>query len=468
MNKANRILGLLLALCAMLTFNGCGDDEPEKQPVTPTPGQADDKSLTVSATDVTLPANGGSTTVTVTTTASQWEAESNQAWCTTSKSGNTLTITASENNSTEQRKATVNVKAKDVTGVKTITVTQVGKGQKMLTLSVSNFNYHQSGRRPSRDIQPVIVNTDVSADGLRVESDADWCHPGLYGGESPYITFAVDRNNSPQQRIATITVTIVETGKKASFTVTQAADDGKGYFIVGYYEDSDTIFPHEHGYSSFVTTNRSNVTAVSDVDWLRPKAVSNGNGDFFEYYAEEYPNSDYERSQPRLGTVTFYDGSTPIGTYTVLQNVDASIDFVVENLRTMEGSIFAQFYLYDVSPAGGVYDMPIFTRSCKWYFRYETEQSYKQLEQLGHAIDNSWFTVEKLNHAMLRVRVQPRPAGNTTTRYGAFTVLPSFSGYYLNSGMLRTYMLPTIVLVDSADPQLGGENYGYGEHTDFD
>ncbi|MBQ9355798.1 MAG: BACON domain-containing protein [Prevotella sp.] len=332
----------------------------------------------------------------------------------------------------------------------------------VLSLSVRNIDYHQSGLRRTAEMEGVLVTTDVDYDNLAVESDADWCHPYLNNGyQQITVTFGVDRNESPQQRVATISIIIKSTGQRASFTVTQAADDGTGYVIVGYFNSCDTIFSHEMGLASFVTTNRPDWTVESDADWLQARKLGETG---LEIHADDY----IDQNQPRRATATFYDGSTPIGSYTVLQNVDDGIYIIDNRLYAGEGTVIPQYQFFDVSPAGGTYDLPIMTRSCNWYYRYDTPDTYKQLQDLGHSVNNSWFTVEKLNDAMLRLRVKPRAAGNTARRYGAFTVLPAFSSYYLIMGMERDYMLPCIIVTDSETPQLGGEGYGYSDHSSFD
>lgn len=82
----------------------------------------DATSLSVSPGELSFAATGGSSNVSITTSAASWAASDTSYWCSTSTSGNTLSVTIQPNISTQQRTTIVAVVAGGLS--KTIKITQ--------------------------------------------------------------------------------------------------------------------------------------------------------------------------------------------------------------------------------------------------------------------------------------------------------------------------------------------------------
>lgn len=124
-------------------------------------GGGDKTALQVTASDLKIPAKGGSATIEF-TEALQFEVTVDKAWCTASVEGSVVTLTAAENGSYESRYAGVTVKAGDAS--KDFTVQQ--------------FGYQSSGFEPKN----IITTSNASSydipyeygEELTVSTGADW------------------------------------------------------------------------------------------------------------------------------------------------------------------------------------------------------------------------------------------------------------------------------------------------------
>ena len=95
--------------------------------------------LSLSKTESSFTADGGEEKITVTTNCTDVSVTEKPTWCSASISGNTLTLKAEKNTTTEKREGNVVVKARNATGevADTVKVTQEGKAKTNNTVSYS-------------------------------------------------------------------------------------------------------------------------------------------------------------------------------------------------------------------------------------------------------------------------------------------------------------------------------------------
>lgn len=179
------------------------------------------QSLSVYPSSLNFSAASGSNIFTVNTTnVSSWEAKSNQNWCTVSTSGNTVTVSVTENTSTDQRNATITVSGGEATPV-TVSVTQEGKSI-TYTLSVSPATLEFTYMSGTKDI------SITSNDSWTVSSNQSWCTVSpASGSKDGTVKITVSANESTSARSATVTITGANSGSK-TISVTQSG-----------YEDND-------------------------------------------------------------------------------------------------------------------------------------------------------------------------------------------------------------------------------------
>lgn len=124
-------------------------------------GGGDKTALQVTASDLKIPAKGGSATIEF-TEALQFEVTVDKAWCTASVDGSVVTLTAAENGSYESRYAGVTVKAGDAS--KDFTVQQFG----YLSSGFEAEDIMTTSNASSYDI-PYEYGEEMTA-----STDADW------------------------------------------------------------------------------------------------------------------------------------------------------------------------------------------------------------------------------------------------------------------------------------------------------
>lgn len=163
-------MAVLMLMTAVVTGCGGGDDDPAS-PDTPAdpskPGTS--YTLSLSASSLNFEFYGGQQTVTVTTNALGFSSESNQAWCRTSRNGQTLTVTVDANTTTEQRTATITVKTTEGNKQQTITVTQTKQPEKYCTTDMPDvwvFTRYASSTE-------FVLKTNL--DNFSITSSESWC-----------------------------------------------------------------------------------------------------------------------------------------------------------------------------------------------------------------------------------------------------------------------------------------------------
>lgn len=152
------------------------------KPSTPT------SSITVSPSSVSLQASGGTSSVSVTTNSSIWSATSGANWCTTNKSGNTLSISASAN--TGSRRTTTITITDGNNNTATVNISQSGAGGDEITgkfAVVSDIHINNAEKRDYfKTFADYCVSNNVSyiaCSGDLLESD---------GTDFPYLNEAIN------------------------------------------------------------------------------------------------------------------------------------------------------------------------------------------------------------------------------------------------------------------------------------
>ncbi|MBQ9286962.1 MAG: BACON domain-containing protein, partial [Bacteroidaceae bacterium] len=169
--KANKLIELTLA-AIMLIFTACsgGDDNGGSN----SGGNTDPKSsVNITTSSPTVPQTGASTTVSFVVSGS-WTASSNQSWCHVSPtSGNqgttTITVTCDDNDTYDERNATVTIKCGNASS--SITVTQ--KQKDALLVTSNKIEIEAAGGEAT-----IEVKANVDYDYTVEESAKSWISIG--------------------------------------------------------------------------------------------------------------------------------------------------------------------------------------------------------------------------------------------------------------------------------------------------
>lgn len=211
--------------------------------------------LTVSPSNQNVSYTAGSTSFTVTSN-TDWNASSNQSWCTVTGSGTgngTINANYTENTTTSSRVATITVSGTGVSD-QVVTVTQAGAPAMLAVTPPSQFVSESSG---STDFS-VTSNSDWTA-----SSDASWCTVTSSGSGNGTIMASYDANSSATERTANITVTV----SGLAPVIVQVVQDGTS---VGIPENNATailVFPNPAKDAVHITLENSSAdTRVSLLD----------------------------------------------------------------------------------------------------------------------------------------------------------------------------------------------------------
>ena len=256
-------------------------------------GQTTQASLTISPTNVDFSTDGGTSKVTITSSAA-WTAEfvNDRAddWCSIdSTSGSagtsTLTITATANDTPDDRTASIVVKSGTLS--KTINVSQ--KQKDALTVTSSKFEVDAEGGEVV-----VEVKANIDFEYAIEESAKDWIsYEGTRAIQTSTLVFKVTANDDTEKREGKITiksgqfnevVTIYQAGEKPTIVIS------KNEYIVP--SAGETI----------AVEVKSNVDVEmeipSDVDWIAEnttRATSTNT-----YYFDIQPNEDYDQRSAEI------------------------------------------------------------------------------------------------------------------------------------------------------------------------
>ena len=168
------------------------------------------KYLDLSEDMLSFTSEGGSSTVTVSTVGT-YQYSCDASWVTVSRSGSSLKISVSRNNSTKPRSATVSVTLDGSNITKEITVEQSG-----ISLNVDKTSISASGDEDSS--HTITISTEQ---GWTASSDVEWItvSPSSGNGDAT-LNIGVVANPEETERKGTITVKVTD-GNEISIQVTQ-------------------------------------------------------------------------------------------------------------------------------------------------------------------------------------------------------------------------------------------------------
>jgi len=250
--------------------------------------------FTVSPLNQNVAYTAGVTYFTITAAPSQiWTSSSNSSWCTvpTGETGpGTLTATYEENPTITTRIAVITITPYGLSP-QTVTVTQDAG---LPTLSVVPDNQNVDPPAGSTTFT-VTSNTDWT-----VACSESWCTVTPSGSGNSDIIASYSENTSVDQRIATITVTVVGLSPQ-TVTVTQS-----GITPVLNVSPLNQNVSANEGSTDFSVTSNSDWIAESDAIWCTVTSSGTGNGTIVANYSE---NTEYEQ---RIANVSVtVSGLTP-------------------------------------------------------------------------------------------------------------------------------------------------------------
>ena len=209
----------------------------------------------------------------------------------------------------------------------------------------------------------------------------------------------------------------------------------KPFFTADIPAEYNTTSP-EQGRNFQIKTNISDWTATSDSSWCHTN-ITKGEDYGYELvilvdeFAPRTDNGDYDYCQPRVCTVTIKAGSTYSHTLTVRQ----------ESRVIMSTELYGKSVLMD--PAGETIRLFIRTNCISW----------------TPSTDADWLNVKRIDNATLELSSTARKDSDKA-RKATVTVVSDLDSYTSTSR--------TSFTVADADVVLSGDDYGYGDHIDWD
>ena len=256
-------------------------------------GQTTQASLVVSPTNVDFSTDGGTGKVTITSTAA-WTAEfvNDRAddWCSIdSTSGSagtsTLTITATANDTPDDRTASIVVKSGTLS--KTINVSQ--KQKDALTVTSSKFEVDAEGGE-------VVVEVKANIDFEYAIDDAakEWIkYEGTRAIQTSTLVFKVAKNDDTEKREGTITI---KSGEFSEDVMIYQAGEEPSIVIS---QDEYTVLSDGETIAVEVSSNVDVAVEIpEDVDWIKESTtrVTSTN----TYYFDITKNEDYDQRSAEI------------------------------------------------------------------------------------------------------------------------------------------------------------------------
>ncbi|KAA6345073.1 hypothetical protein EZS27_007339 [termite gut metagenome] len=161
---------------------------------------------------VNLLAEGSSQTIAVETNTSDWTISVNGNWCTATKEGESIVISAGKNDSEDSRSATVTASVGNIKV--TITVTQAGTKSTDPYLRISDTD---KSIALSADGSSKTIAVDASTSDWTVSASNTWC---AVKKEGTNIVISAGKNDGESSRSTTVTASLGDI--KVTITVTQA------------------------------------------------------------------------------------------------------------------------------------------------------------------------------------------------------------------------------------------------------
>lgn len=256
----------------VISLTSCsGENDPKIEP-----------SITISGqSSITLASNGGSTTLAF-NSAKNWTVSSSQNWCKVSpSSGNggnvTITITADENTSFDERNASITISSETIS--KNITVTQ--KQKDALTLTSNKIEVKNVGGRIE-----IEVKSNISFDSQIEAKAQDWISPVSRGLSTSVLAFQIQPNKEFEKREGKITIT----GNGISETVTVYQDGISSAIVLS--QNEYTIGSTGETITIQIKSDLNYEMKIPDVEWIQTsgsRAVST-----YTHYLTILPNETYD------------------------------------------------------------------------------------------------------------------------------------------------------------------------------
>lgn len=213
-------------------------------------------------------------------------------------------------------------------------------------------------------------------------------------------------------------------------------EDDKPFFTADIPAEHNTTSPGQ-AWNYLIKTNIPDWTASSDSSWCRTDIIKGeDNGYDLVIFVDEFApqradNGDFEYCQPRVCTVTIKAGSIYSHTLTVRQ----------ESRVMMSTDLYGKPVILD--PAGETVRIAIRTNCISW----------------TPSTDADWLSVKRIDNATLELSSTAR-MDSGKAREATVTLVSDLDSWSASS---RT----TFTVVD-ADAVLSGDDYGYGDHIDWD
>ncbi len=252
-----------------------------------------------------------------------WTVVSDQLWCSVNPSGTgngTITASYTENTNAFQRIANITVTVNGLAPI-VVTVTQTGT---LPTLAITP---------PDQPVSELAgtTNFDVTSNAeWSVASDQPWCLVTASGTGNGQLTADYQNNNSLDQRVANVTVTVAGI-TPVSVTVTQA-----GSAPVLAISPPDQPVSDLAASTIFDVTSNADWTVISDQPWCIVTASGTGNGQI---------TADYQKNtslNQRIANITVTAAGVAPVSVTVTQSGAAPMLVVSpanQNVNSEAGSI---------------------------------------------------------------------------------------------------------------------------------
>lgn len=282
------LLAIVMAAALSVSLSSCGDDDDDPEPPT----------LTVEKTSVSFSAGGGTASIAVNSNTA-WSVTGGDNWLTVTKSSNTVNLTASKNESTEEKQTTITVRTDDGSLSQPITVTIEGAE---LTLDLSGLDAAFPSEAGSLQVaQELTIKCNTK---WEISTDANWIViDALNGnGDKTVKVWMRSENNSTTVRSAILTVT------------------------AGSQSKSKTII-QEAGINGNLSVTPNNVVIMSNgfaCDW-------NYGSDVMYYYARMYLSSAIDRQTDAeiIAMMSDDDRDTPGDSYVTSWNLNAQTNYIL-------------------------------------------------------------------------------------------------------------------------------------------
>lgn len=361
--KTFRLLAasLLIAICA--GFSSCGDDELEKEPLTPV-GRDE---ITISSASFDFEANGGEKTLSFSTnrdwTATLANTANGEKWCTVTplngKAGdNNMQIKVAANKGYDDRNVSLTIAAGGTS--KTVIISQ--KQQDALTLTANKFEVGKNGGKIN-----VEVKANIQYEVIISETSKSWISQSAKtrGLTSNNFSFDIAPSEEYDKRTGEI---IIQSGELSEIVYVHQSGEGVLLLTKSEYSVSDKG-------ETIAVDLKSNFefdVKMPDVDWVQSAAKTRGMSSHTLYYTIA-PNETYDS---REAEIIFYDKNSAVKD--TLKIVQAQKDAII--IGKKEYKISANGETIGIELSSNInYDISLPT-GCSWIKMIDTPIT-KGLEQ---------------------------------------------------------------------------------------